>query len=625
MSEKKLSFCGLSSEMEQNARAVFEIVPLDLPSDIVVTVSSCSTGFRVERTKDGISLSYARKADFFRALTYLSRTAQTGETVCQAPSFGTLCYMADLSRNAVLNVDGAKRMIRLLASMGYDSMMLYTEETYELPDYPYFGHMRGRYTVAEMKELDDYADSFGIELIPCIQTLGHLTSALRWFCFKPVKDTPDILLAGEEQTYAMIDRMIQTVTSCFRSRRVHIGMDEAHALGLGKYLDLHGFRNRFEILSDHLARVKQICDGYGVKPMIWSDMYFRLYNHDNYYLKEGKLPDEILRCLPKGVDLVYWDYSHTDPALLDCMFENHMAFGCGVYFAGGVWKWNRFAPHGVYSDEVCDAQIAACLRHGCKDVILTGWSDDGAEASQFAGLPCMQRYAEYCYGVAQDPEEIDRHFAETFGISRKAFLTMDLPAEIYPWHNVSHANPDKYLLYNGVLGGLMDAHVPEGASEKYLNAAKVLLESADHPQFGYMFATLAALCHLLEKKCDLSLGLREAYKEGKKDVLRWYAEKEIPEIISRLDDFIVLLRRQWYKECKTFGFEMLEIRLGGQRENLRSAVARLKSYCSGEVDRIEELEQPVLPFVDNNPDGSVKLDVYAGRWYNIASVAKISG
>ena len=57
--------------------------------------------------------------------------------------------------------------------------MLYTEETYELPGEPHFGYLRGRYTADELREIDRVADRLGIEMIGCIQTLGHLGHLLR--------------------------------------------------------------------------------------------------------------------------------------------------------------------------------------------------------------------------------------------------------------------------------------------------------------------------------------------------------------------------------------------------------------------------------------------------------------
>lgn len=47
-------------------------------------------------------------------------------------------------------------------------------------DEPYFGAYRGRYSAAEIREMDDYAQKFGVELVPCIQTLAHLHNALKW-------------------------------------------------------------------------------------------------------------------------------------------------------------------------------------------------------------------------------------------------------------------------------------------------------------------------------------------------------------------------------------------------------------------------------------------------------------
>ncbi len=67
--------------------------------------------------------------------------------------FQTNGAMVDMSRNAVMNVSTVKHMLRAMALMGMNTYMLYTEDTYEVEGEPYFGYMRGRYSVAEMKEL----------------------------------------------------------------------------------------------------------------------------------------------------------------------------------------------------------------------------------------------------------------------------------------------------------------------------------------------------------------------------------------------------------------------------------------------------------------------------------------
>ena len=95
-------------------------------------------------------------------------------------SFRSLGTMLDCSRNAVPNLETLKKWVNLTASLGFNTLLLYTEDTYELPDEPYFGYMRGRYTQQELRELDAYACAHGMTLIPCIQTLAHLYAIKRW-------------------------------------------------------------------------------------------------------------------------------------------------------------------------------------------------------------------------------------------------------------------------------------------------------------------------------------------------------------------------------------------------------------------------------------------------------------
>ena len=46
--------------------------------------------------------------------------------------------MLDCSRNGVMKVEQAKRFIDYLEKIGYNTLELYTEDTYEIEDEPYF-------------------------------------------------------------------------------------------------------------------------------------------------------------------------------------------------------------------------------------------------------------------------------------------------------------------------------------------------------------------------------------------------------------------------------------------------------------------------------------------------------
>ena len=121
-------------------------------------------------------LSGAGEAQFFRGLGLLRERLAGGAAPfeqTEAPVFRGLGASFDLSRNAVMTVDALKRMLCRMALMGYNEAYLYTEDTYALPEYPFFGYQRGRYGAEDLRALDGWAAALGIELIPCIQTLGQ--------------------------------------------------------------------------------------------------------------------------------------------------------------------------------------------------------------------------------------------------------------------------------------------------------------------------------------------------------------------------------------------------------------------------------------------------------------------
>ena len=149
-----------------------------------------------------ISIRYRRKNEFFRALNLLKRygTQKTFfvEERCIADEFGV---MLDCSRNAVRNLAHLKEFIGYIALEGYNQLQLYTEDTYEIQDEPYFGYLRGRYTQDELGEIVNYAENFGIEVVPCIQTLAHLNQLFRWSSqYEKIHDIDDILLIDSDDT-----------------------------------------------------------------------------------------------------------------------------------------------------------------------------------------------------------------------------------------------------------------------------------------------------------------------------------------------------------------------------------------------------------------------------------------
>ena len=134
--------------------------------------------------------------------------------------------MLDMSGNAVMKAEKVKEYALYLKKLGYNMIQLYTEDTYEVDGEPFFGYMRGGYSKDDLKEIDAYCNSIGIEVIPCIQTLAHLSRIFRWDGYADINDADDMLLIDDERTYALIENMFATLAQCFSSRTVNIGLDE---------------------------------------------------------------------------------------------------------------------------------------------------------------------------------------------------------------------------------------------------------------------------------------------------------------------------------------------------------------------------------------------------------------
>lgn len=502
-----------------------------------------------------------------------------------------LGVMLDCSRNAVMNVAAVKRYIDLLQRLGHNTLMLYTEDTFEVDNQPYFGYLRGRYSKAELREIDAYALAHGIELIPCVQTLAHLNAIMRWKTYGAHRDTDDILLCDDPRTDKLIEDIFATLSTCFTSRTVHIGMDEAHMVGLGKYLDLHGYQNRFQLLTRHLKKVCDMAAKYGFRPLMWSDMFFRLVNA-GVYTTPTDFTAELIEQVPEEVGLVYWDYYSKEKLHYDGMIQSHRQFPNELWFAGGLRTWCGFAPKNGFSIETIDAVVPSLLENGVEHVIFTQWGDDGQECSHFAVLPSLY-YATCKLNGETDTDAIKAGFKQAFGIEFDDFLLLDLEQATDNSPN-GRSNPEKFMFYNDCFCGVLDCTVAEGFVPRYSACGERLRPLADHDTYGLLFDSMAKLCDFLQIKHTIGIRTRNAYRQKDAAALQALVA-DYEQMLVLLEQFYQSHKKRWFAENKPHGFDVQDIRIGGLKQRIQSCRERLVQYLNGEISVIEELEEDILP------------------------------
>ncbi|MBQ7769889.1 MAG: hypothetical protein IJ373_01750, partial [Clostridia bacterium] len=304
---------------------------------------------------------------------------------------------------------------------------------------------------------------------------------------------------------------------------------------------------------------------------------------------------EIIAKVPENVALTYWDYYTTEKEKYDLMFEKHKEFNRDVWFAGGAWAWQGFAPLGAYSLKSMRPAMESVHENGIENVVFTVWGDNGKDCSYFAILPTLYVIRQFADGN-YDLEKIKADMKAKFGWDYDEWLDLDLPNDL----RVNGVKDDKWncvckiMAFTDPFLGMRDVDYAAYDRIPYAEYGKKIASYAKNAgEFGYIFDTLAKLCAYLEHKADLGIRTRALYKANDKKGLKKIA-KEYGETVKALDVFATAQKDLWMRENKAFGWEVQEVRIGGIRARLLTCKDRLLAYLGGKIEKIEELEEELL-------------------------------
>ena len=584
----------------------FEISETD--ADLTVTAIEVAERIvTVALDEDRATITYGDgRARFFRGLAKLLGWIGDGirkKTETEHPLFEKNGGMFSVSRGGVLRVETVKATMRGMALMGLNTYLLYSEDTFEIDGFPYFGHARGRYSKAELKEMDAYALALGIELIPCIQVLGHLSNYLSQKQAYSHKDTESVLLVGSDETYALINGMFDTVCKCFTTKRVHIGMDETYDLGTGKYLDKNGYRERHTIFFEHLVKVREMAKAHGLDPMMWSDMFFRLAGKGlrGYidYDTRVEFTETFREQIPQGVRPIFWDYYNADKEFYRTNIEKHrFLFERETIYAGGIWLWSGQGPLYSRSFDFTYPALDACRETGIKEVFATIWGGD--DSHLILAMPGLAWFADYDYVGGYDEASMKRSLRDACHVDYDTLMLCELPE--HP--DGKKISLTRGLLYNDPLLGLADKHFEHLPMKGYYAEITARMESKrpENPLFSPAYELIVKLSALLEYKADFGVRLKRAYDANDRDALSALVA-ECDVILERLHALRDCHYSAWMYYNKPHGWELHDIRYGGLIQRFDTVKRRLSDYLEGRASQLEELDEERLRLYGEDGDG----------------------
>lgn len=148
----------------------------------------------------------------------------------------------------------------------------------------------GFYTQEEVKDVIAYAEKLGITIIPEIDLPGHSTAAIvacpQVFCFPDKKMevrmeggvSEGVMCAGREETFALLEDVLDEVVALFPSKYIHLGGDEApkagwkHCEKCQARIKAEGLADENELQSYFMKRLERYINGKGRKMIGWDEI-----------------------------------------------------------------------------------------------------------------------------------------------------------------------------------------------------------------------------------------------------------------------------------------------------------------------------------------------------------------
>jgi hypothetical protein len=279
-----------------------------------------------------------------------------------APDLAKRGLLLDISRGKVPTLSTLKGVVDFMVGLKLNLLMLYTEHVFRFRRHPLIGKDASPMSAGELRELDEHARRRQVELVPTLQSLGHMHQILKYPRYRKLAESERrwSVSPALEETYELLDDLYSEYLGNFGSPWLNANCDEPVDLGKGLSKSRAETEGVAAIFAAHVARVQDLAAKHGKKTMIWADFIFE--------------HREVLPLLPKGLLLIDWWYeANHDFERVKILRENGIPFMA----AAGTSGWNTLFPRLENALANIRGYAEAAKRHGAAGLIVTEWGDSG--------------------------------------------------------------------------------------------------------------------------------------------------------------------------------------------------------------------------------------------------------
>jgi hexosaminidase len=266
----------------------------------------------------------------------------------------------------------------------------------------------GAMTREQVRQLVQTAKRYHIEIVPLVQTLGHVAFIAKHAEFSDLREVPMSnwqLCPLKKGTFPLIQDMLDEVLEVVQpSAYFHIGGDEARELGMGEECrQKWGDKAAVESYRMWLNFVCDFLQKRGKTAIVWDDMFLRHFSRED------------MARLPGNLIFMRWNY---DAGKFEEPGRKILNLGYPVWIATSSQTMTPIFPDQrlrVYNNANFVPDAVAL---GIKGVLNTAWEDAGVHPEMYwMGFVCS---AEYSWsGRKPSTEEfLDKFFPLFYGRSQ---------------------------------------------------------------------------------------------------------------------------------------------------------------------------------------------------------------
>ena len=197
--------------------------------------------------------------------------------------------------------------IDLAVEGGYNTLFLYLENAVRTKSTPYFD-VNKSYSEDEIKQIISYATDKGLDVVPALETLGHLEKFFAYEQLIPLAEKDEFevgrKLYGHKYTCGCIsnpdfisfmDTYVKEVVSLFPSKYVHVGLDETFNFAVCERCQerIKNGEPIKELFLKYVLHVHELLSSIGKTMMMWDDFF-------EYF--------DVVESLPRDIIMCNWNY-----------------------------------------------------------------------------------------------------------------------------------------------------------------------------------------------------------------------------------------------------------------------------------------------------------------------------